>query len=62
MGHSWDLRFKVCISTTEDGEYITEVQHNTISLLASSTLDGVARSHARAAHERRSERFASLIN
>ena len=51
------------LNITEDGEYISEVQRNTITLLASSSFNGgVARSHAGAAHERRSERLATLIN
>ena len=50
------------LNITKDGEYISEVQRNTITLLASSSFGGVARSHAGAAHERRSERLATLIN
>ena len=50
------------LNITEDGEYISEVQRNTITLLASSSFGGVARSHAGTAHERRSERLATLIN
>ena len=50
------------LNITEDGEYISEVQRNTITLLASSSFGGAARSHAGAAHERRSERLATLIN
>ena len=50
------------LNITKDGEYISEVQRNTITLLASSSFRGVARSHAGAAHERRSERLATLIN
>ena len=50
------------LSTTEDGEDITEVQRNTITLLESSSFGGVARNHARTALERRREWFATLIN
>ena len=47
------------LNITEDGEYISEVQRNTITLLASSSFGGVARSLAGAAHEQHTKGEAS---